>query len=339
MSENYQVKVPQMGEGLQYAKVVRILKSPGERVNEDDDVIEVETEKAILGISSPVAGVVAAVLCSVGDKVNVGAVLLEIGQESVIGEQIIIRQERKGARAAAQAAAAVDATLRPLPETQLALIEYMRASRDTVIPASLEMQVDWEAVDRIKRACRATGAAVPSGTEIVCWAAARAMQKFDKFKSRLTPDNRLQVSADSLVGIALAGDDDSLETRVAAIGAHDSFDAACEKVDAALSGGASGYHSLSISDMSSFQVLRAQPFVVYPAVATLFIGAPHWAASQKGGARVSCLVLAFDHRVINGVYAAKFLKETAAGMQHLADRMTAAAERVEENASNFGTQG
>jgi pyruvate/2-oxoglutarate dehydrogenase complex dihydrolipoamide acyltransferase (E2) component len=329
MRENFQVKVPQMGEGLQYAKVVRILKNAGDRVEEDDDVVEVETEKAILGISTPVAGVVAAVSCRAGDTVNVGAVLLEIGEGADVISLPQVRQERKGQRPAPGAAQ------RQLPAEQLALIDYMRQSRDIVIPASLDMQIGWDAIDRIKHACRAESPArVPSSTEIICWAAARAMHKFDKLKSRLSPDNQLQLSADSLIGIAVAGDDDRLETRVAAVGPHDSFDAAREKIVAALQNGAGGYHSLSVSDMSAFQVLRAQPVVVYPAVATLFIGAPHGDARET---RVSNLVLAFDHRVMNGVYAAKFLKEIHTGIRHLAGHLQQQPEKGKENVTEHGT--
>ena len=344
MNENHQVKVPQMGEGLQYAKVVRILKNAGDWAEEDADVVEVETEKAILGISTPVAGFISSVSCQPGDMVNVGAVLLEIGAKLETSGVAAapapapqsFRQERKGART--PESRPVDAGLRSLPERQLALIDYMRISRDVVIPASLEMQVSWEYIDGIKRACRAgkNMARVPAATEIICWALARAMQKFEKFRSRLTPDNKLQVNAESLIGIAVAGEDDTLDMRCAAIAPQDSLEAASGKTRAALeaAGPGGGYHSVSLSDMSSFQVIRAQPVVIYPSVATLFIGAPQWVPAQKGGgSRCSNFVLAFDHRVLNGVYAAKFLKEVEAALRHLADQMSTDAEKEKLHAA------
>lgn len=329
-----------MGEGLQYAKVIRILKNAGDWAEEDADVVEVETEKALIGISTPVAGFVSSVSCRPGDMVDVGAVLLEIGGKAAAPAPLSFQQERKGARLPSKAP--VDDGFRTLPERQLALIDYMRASSDIVIPASLEMQVNWDDIDRIKRACRADGSkfSVPSGSDIICWALARAMQKFEKFRSRLSPDNRLQVSAESLVGIAVAGEDDTLEMRCAAFAPQEGFAAACDKTRAALEPAApvGGYHSVSLSDMSSFQVLRAQPVVIYPAVATLFVGAPNWVAARNSGvARCSSFVLAFDHRVINGVYAAKFLKEVGAAIRHLADQMSQETERVEVNGAKFGT--
>ncbi len=329
MIENFQVRVPQMGEGLQFATVVRVLKGLGEWAAEDDDVVEVETEKAILGISTPVAGTVCGVSCRPGDKVHVGDLLLEIGAKKA--HPLRSTQVRKGD------AAAIGAPRRTLPEKQLTLIRHMNESRDIVIPASMEFAVDWTPIDTIKRTGRAMGDGVPSATEIIGWAAARAMQRHEKFRARLSPANELHISAESHIGIAVAADDDVIDMRVAAIGAHDGWPVACDRIRRALSGDSTAgtYHSLAISDMSSLQITRALPVVVYPAVATLFVGAP----GRGGGAgRSSAFVLTFDHRVMNGVYAAGFLKSVDAGLRHLASEIST-PERMKENAAAVAKTG
>jgi hypothetical protein len=161
------------------------------------------------------------------------------------------------------------------------------------------------------------------------------MQRHEKFRARLTPGNDLHISAESRIGIAVSGDDDVLDMRVAAIGPHDGWPVACDRIRRALKGDAAagGYHSLAISDMSSLQIPRALPVVVYPAAATLFVGAP-----GRGADRSSAFVLTFDHRVLNGVYAAGFLKSVDAGIRHLAAEMST-PERRNENAAAVAKTG
>lgn len=331
-NDMYEVKVPQMGEGLRFAKVVRLLKNPGDLVEEDDDVVEVETEKAILAISSPVAGIVSGVECRVGDMADVGSVLLTIGAQPTKAAPLIFpEQQRKGAR---KGVGLPRPAAKTLPARQLDLIRHMKASQEIIVPASIEMRLDWEAVDAIKRGARANGGLVPSGTAILCWAAAQAMQKFDKFRARLSRENELEISLPSLIGIAVAAEEDALETRVVSFDPADDLRTAQEKVACAIEKTAEGtpYHSLAVSDMSSFHVLRAQPVVVYPAVATLFIGSPHMAPDAKGvPAKNANLVLAFDHRVMNGVYAARFLKHLIDSLRRQAGGISTANEKAEAN--------
>lgn len=48
--------IPQMGEGLQQVRVINLRKSPGDWVNEDEVIYEMETDKAIVEIESSCAG-------------------------------------------------------------------------------------------------------------------------------------------------------------------------------------------------------------------------------------------------------------------------------------------
>src|SRR5437867_1263642 len=69
-------RVPDMGEGIEQATVVRVLVQPGAAVQQGQDLVEVETEKATMPIPAPEAGTVEQVLVKAGDKVRVGTVLL-----------------------------------------------------------------------------------------------------------------------------------------------------------------------------------------------------------------------------------------------------------------------
>ncbi|MDQ2985090.1 MAG: 2-oxo acid dehydrogenase subunit E2 [Armatimonadota bacterium] len=51
------VRIPQMGEGLQEARLVGFLKNPGENVRRDDPLYQMETDKAVMDVESPYDGV------------------------------------------------------------------------------------------------------------------------------------------------------------------------------------------------------------------------------------------------------------------------------------------
>jgi pyruvate dehydrogenase E2 component (dihydrolipoyllysine-residue acetyltransferase) len=69
-------KLPDLGEGLTEAEIVRVLVAEGEEIKEDQAVLLVETEKAQVELPSPFGGRVAAVHVQAGQRVKVGAVLL-----------------------------------------------------------------------------------------------------------------------------------------------------------------------------------------------------------------------------------------------------------------------
>jgi pyruvate dehydrogenase E2 component (dihydrolipoamide acetyltransferase) len=69
-------KLPDLGEGLTEAEIVRVLVTEGEEIKEDQAVLLVETEKAQVELPSPFGGRVASVHVQAGQRVKVGAVLL-----------------------------------------------------------------------------------------------------------------------------------------------------------------------------------------------------------------------------------------------------------------------
>src|SRR5262245_2701294 len=72
-------KLPDLGEGLTEAEIVRVLVTEGEEIKEDQAVLLVETEKAQVELPSPFGGRVATVHVRAGQRVKVGAVLLSFG--------------------------------------------------------------------------------------------------------------------------------------------------------------------------------------------------------------------------------------------------------------------
>ena len=78
-------RLPDLGEGLEDAEVVRWLVAAGDVVAVDQPLAEVLTAKATVELPSPFAGVVAALHYSAGDVVPVGAVLVSVDAAGVEG--------------------------------------------------------------------------------------------------------------------------------------------------------------------------------------------------------------------------------------------------------------
>ena len=66
------ITVPVMGEGIRNAKIVSLLKKPGDAIALDDPLCEVETDKAVYPIESSFAGVMGAWKTKVGETVEIG---------------------------------------------------------------------------------------------------------------------------------------------------------------------------------------------------------------------------------------------------------------------------
>lgn len=75
--------MPQLGESIAEATVINLLVKEGDRVEADQDVIEVETNKATMNVTAPGAGRLAKVVAKLNESYPVGAILgqLEVTQE------------------------------------------------------------------------------------------------------------------------------------------------------------------------------------------------------------------------------------------------------------------
>ena len=82
----YEFRLPDLGEGLTEAEIAGWLVAEGDEVNEDQPLVEVQTDKTTVEIPSPRAGTVLKILVEEGDVARVGAVIVVIGEA---GEQLL----------------------------------------------------------------------------------------------------------------------------------------------------------------------------------------------------------------------------------------------------------
>lgn len=73
-------QLPDLGEGLTEAEIVAWHVNVGDRVVADQPLLSVETDKAIVEIPSPRAGIVASLHCAPGERIAVGDALLEFAE-------------------------------------------------------------------------------------------------------------------------------------------------------------------------------------------------------------------------------------------------------------------
>src|SRR4029453_13251832 len=77
----YQFKLPDIGEGIAEAEIVAWHVKVGDKVEEDQQLADMMTDKATVEMESPVAGTVTKLAGEVGDQIAIGSVLVEIKTE------------------------------------------------------------------------------------------------------------------------------------------------------------------------------------------------------------------------------------------------------------------
>ncbi len=73
-----QITLPNLGENIESGDVLSLLVSEGDTITVDQDIVEIETDKATMPVPSPTAGKVLKILVNEGDTLIIGAAILEI---------------------------------------------------------------------------------------------------------------------------------------------------------------------------------------------------------------------------------------------------------------------
>ncbi|MDR3398982.1 MAG: 2-oxoglutarate dehydrogenase complex dihydrolipoyllysine-residue succinyltransferase [Pandoraea sp.] len=102
-----EVKVPQFSESVSEGTLLDWKKKVGEAIAQDETVIEVETDKVVLEVPAPAAGVIVEVTAAAGDTVTSEQIIAKIDTEAKAGAAAPVAA--KPAEAAAPAAAAASA--------------------------------------------------------------------------------------------------------------------------------------------------------------------------------------------------------------------------------------
>ncbi|VVE20046.1 dihydrolipoamide succinyltransferase [Pandoraea iniqua] len=105
-----EVKVPQFSESVSEGTLLDWKKKVGEAIAQDETVIEVETDKVVLEVPAPAAGVLVEVTASAGDTVTSEQIIAKIDTEAKAGAAAPVAAKPAEAAAPAAAPAAAAAT-------------------------------------------------------------------------------------------------------------------------------------------------------------------------------------------------------------------------------------
>ncbi|MGF6610048.1 2-oxoglutarate dehydrogenase E2 component (dihydrolipoamide succinyltransferase) [Paraburkholderia sp. WSM4175] len=131
-----EVKVPQLSESVSEATMLQWKKKPGEAVAQDEILIEIETDKVVLEVPAPAAGVLAQVISNDGDTVTAEQVIAKIDTEGTAGAAAVEAEVKPAPVAAAapapaaQAAAATGANTAASPAAGKLMAEKGLAAGD-----------------------------------------------------------------------------------------------------------------------------------------------------------------------------------------------------------------
>jgi 2-oxoisovalerate dehydrogenase E1 component len=320
MANTQKIVVPIMGEGIRNAKVVTLLKKPGDKIALDDPLCEVETDKAVYPIESSFAGTMGEWKTEVGATVDIGE---ELGTIQVEGGELQSSTEPSAERNGNSEPVAEQPATRPLQKKTAAIEPALSPTivrrLGRVIPANLQIDARWDAIRSAReKAKKKEGKDAVSPSVMVAWAVVRAMEKHAPFRRIILDDDQIVEHDDFDLGIAVAIEDDRLATAVVTqANTRDWADFVKrynETVGETRTGRVDAMNApVVISSLGAFGVRTGAPIVVPPSVATLFVGSAHYETISDGKksqpAEVITLSLTFDHRVVNGAGAANFVHD------------------------------
>ena len=390
------VNIPQIGEGLQEARLVAVLKQPGDAVKRDEPIYQMETVKAVMDVESPYEGTLTEWLAPVDTilpiggpvaKMEVADGVQEVGagghgpapavetapaaaattptttatdtrnanipprtrayaKEKGISDDQLSAIPSAGGKlmpadidaflaGGAPAAAAKPAESRggtftdsAVSQKQRLLSSRMVRGNALVVPGTITVAVNWEPIENLRARVKASGADFqPSAFTMFAYAVVKAMKDFPSFRTTLLNEDTFRTFDHISLGIAVALPGDELV--IAVVDEADTMDwktfatRTREQIEVARSGKDQAHEgvTMSLTNMQSFGLRDAVPVVVPPSVATLFLGEVYNGVDQSSTEfklkRYANLALTFDHRVLNGVGAAEFIKAVKANVESI----------------------
>src|SRR4029450_8590863 len=207
--------------GIRNATVVSLLKNPGDTIALDDELCEVETDKAVYPIQSSFAGLMGEWKTNVGDTVEIGQELGAIvTAEPSFADQFKEAAEESPGAVEAAAPSRKQSEIAPEDRRRYREIEPALAPTITrkllhVIPANLQIDVRWDAIRKTRDAAKTkNGKHAPSPSVMIAWAVVRAMEKHSPFRRLILEEDRIVENENFDLGIAVALEGDRLATAV-----------------------------------------------------------------------------------------------------------------------------
>lgn len=346
-------RLPDLGEGLTGAEIVRWLVAEGEDVAIDQPVVEVETAKAAVEVPTPFAGRVAQRHAQEGENIDVGAPLISVEVAEVADEgsgnvlvgygtnaaPVLGRRHRP--RTPAERAALVATVESRAGERRTPLNGFRRAaaaaftrSRSEIPEVTIWVDVDATALIELRECGRTPEHPGPGLLAHVARLVVSALAEYPVFNARFDAARQEIVeTADINLGVAVQGERGLVVPTV--MGAQSMSVAELdEEIERAVARAREGRVSatelaagtFTLNNYGPLRVDGSAAIINYPQVAILGIGRivdrPWVVEGAITIRKITQLSFVFDHRVCDGATAAAFLR-------HVADSIEAGQSTVE----------
>ncbi len=202
-----------------------------------------------------------------------------------------------------------------LTQQQRTFIYRIKRSAQIVVPATAKRSIEWNGLKALAEKIRSQGGELqPSTFQIFAFCVAQAIREHPKFRSALIGETTLRqydhvnlgIAVGTLQGelsIAVVPEADTLDFPTFVSNAQKNIKIAREGEDQA-----TDTTQFLLTYMGAYELTDAIPVLVAPAVGVLFIGSTY----EQGGQTLANLALTFDHRLVQGIESAEFLKTVVA---------------------------
>lgn len=210
----------------------------------------------------------------------------------------------------------------PMASRQRVLASRLQRGNQLVVPGMMTILTHWGGIEEVRDHFRAQGGEfAPSAFTIFAYCVARAARNHPVMRSTLVGDGTVRTFDHLHLGIAVARPGDELVIAVVEDADDLDFRTFADRTRARISAAREGQDqadesvTLSITNMQAYDIHEAMAVVVPPAVATIFLGEPYIGIDQKVStvedwkvAKLAHVGITIDHRIINGVGGAEFLR-------------------------------
>lgn len=327
--------MPKWGLAMDEGTVVEWLVEEGGEITPETEVLEIESEKSTQAVEVPVHGVLRRILVPVGEVAAVGTLLAVIADPGVADQDVddFITKFTSGEELADAATAeptgqGPSTVTQPETAVNSMPLSAMRAAIARTVTAGwtipqfpVTVAIDMENAETLYRRLKDAGGTL-SLNDLIVKAAAVALQKFPMAYASLGEDQYL-LHPEINISVAVGLEDglvmpvirgcQNLSLQEIAARSRELIERAKSgrASEADLSGG-----NFSISNLGMFGVEAFAALIPPGQAAILAVGAVQDEAAVKGGqvviTRRMRATLTADHRIVDGVYSARYMAELKA---------------------------
>ena len=314
------LEMPLLDEEMEEGRVVRWLKAAGDPITRGEVVVEIETDKAIVDLESPVSGALGSIHIPAGRSVSVGATLGVIYADEPVTEGL-------PDEAVPPTAEDDEHSVALSPMRRLIAARTTRSMREAP-HFYVTTEIDMTRATEFRRELNRE---LPQGVrvsfnDLIIKACALAIEKHPAFNSHFQ-DNRLVSSPHVNIGIAVALDEGLIIPVISDCQRRELVNisnASRDLIQRAHGGAllASEYTggTFAISNMGMYDVDMFTAIIYPPNAAVLAIGSVKEKPVVKNHeitvARVMKATLSIDHRVVDGAGGARFLHDVKRLLEH-----------------------